>query len=78
MPKERENIPKHNVKEDGHKKEIFVFVKNRTNQKQVLQVDGELVELQPYGKSETNLNEKDAKIKFSYWISKNIVQILNK
>ena len=56
----------------------YVSVKNRTNQKQVLQVDGELVELQPYGKIETNLNEKDAKIKFAYWISKNIVQILNK
>ena len=45
MSKERENIPKQSVKEDGHKKETFVFVKNRTNQKQVLQVDGELVEL---------------------------------
>ena len=56
----------------------YASVKNRTNQKQVLQVDGELVELQPYGKIETNLNEKDAKIKFAYWISKNIVQILNK
>lgn len=56
----------------------YVSIKNRTNQKQVLQVDGELVELQPYGKIETNLIEKDAKIKFAYWISKNIVQILNK
>ena len=36
MSKERENIPKQSVKEDGHKKETFVFVKNRTNQKQVL------------------------------------------
>lgn len=77
MPKEREIHPKHTVKENEHKLEKFVFIKNRTNQKQVLEVDGELVELQPYGKFDTKLGQKDAERKFSYWISKNIVQILN-
>ena len=78
MPKEREVVPKNTVKEGEHKIEKSVFVKNRTNQKQVLEVNGALVELQPYGKLDTKLGKKDAEEKFSYWISKNIVQIVNK
>lgn len=55
----------------------LVFVKNRTNQKQVIQVDEKLMSLNPYEKIELELNKEDAEKKFAYWISKNIVQIVN-
>ena len=55
----------------------LVFVKNRTKQKQVLQVEQEVFSFGPYEKIETKLDEAEAKIKFGYWISKHILQIVN-
>lgn len=54
-----------------------VLVMNRTNQKQVIQVDEQLMVLNSYEKIEVGLNKEDAEKKFAYWISKNIVQIVN-
>lgn len=55
-----------------------VLVMNRTNQKQVVQLDGEHLVFTAYEKKELELTEKEATDKFSYWINKNIVQIKKK
>lgn len=57
------------------KKTNSVLVRNLTNQKQVLEIDGVVYVFNSYERKRVAMSKEDALSKFKLWVSKNIVII---
>lgn len=56
-------------------KESTTVLENRTNQKQVLELDGEQIELKAYQKTKVNIDKTIAESVFANHINKNVIKI---
>ena len=59
-------------------KAVTVSVKNQTNQKQVLELDGEQLVLLAYETKDLDIDQATAEVKFLNYSKKNIVKLIIK